>query len=72
VGCVIVREGRIVGRGWTQPAGARMPKPWRWRRPGAAARGATAYVSLEPCAHHGRRRPAPALVAAGVARVVTR
>ena len=72
VGCVLVREGRVVGRGWTQPGG----RPHAERRAldmaGASARGATAYVTLEPCAHHGRTPPcAEALVAAGVARVVS-
>ena len=59
VGCVIVRDGRVVGRGWTQP---RRPPPCRGdgAAPGGrAAQGATAYVTLEPCAHHGKTRPAP-------------
>lgn len=72
VGCVIVREGRIVGRGWTRPGGRPHAEPVALAQAGAAARGATAYVSLEPCAHHGKTPPcAKALVAAGVARVVT-
>ena len=72
VGCVIVREGRVVGRGWTQPGGRPHAEAVALAQAGAAARGATAYVSLEPCAHHGRTPPcADALVAAGVARVVT-
>ncbi|MBV2360328.1 bifunctional diaminohydroxyphosphoribosylaminopyrimidine deaminase/5-amino-6-(5-phosphoribosylamino)uracil reductase RibD [Thalassococcus sp. CAU 1522] len=71
VGCVIVRDGRIVGRGWTQPGGRPHAETEALRHAGAAARGATAYVSLEPCAHHGATPPcAEALVAAGVARVV--
>lgn len=72
VGCVIVNGGRIVGRGWTAPGGRPHAEPLALAQAGAAARGATAYVSLEPCAHHGATPPcAEALVAAGVARVVT-
>ena len=72
VGCVIVAGGRVVGRGWTQPGGRPHAERMALAQAGAAARGATAYVSLEPCAHHGRTTPcAEALVAAGVARVVT-
>jgi diaminohydroxyphosphoribosylaminopyrimidine deaminase / 5-amino-6-(5-phosphoribosylamino)uracil reductase len=72
VGCVIVKDGRIVGRGWTQPGGRPHAETEALAQAGAAARGATAYVSLEPCAHHGRTPPcAEALVAAGVARVVS-
>jgi diaminohydroxyphosphoribosylaminopyrimidine deaminase/5-amino-6-(5-phosphoribosylamino)uracil reductase len=72
VGCVIVKDGRIVGRGWTQPSGRPHAETEALAQAGAAARGATAYVSLEPCAHHGKTPPcAEALVAAGVARVVT-
>lgn len=71
VGCVIVREGRIVGRGWTQPGGRPHAEAVALAQAGEAARGATAYVSLEPCAHHGRTPPcADALAAAGVVRVV--
>ncbi len=71
VGCVIVRDGRVVGRGWTQPGGRPHAESEALRRAGAAARGATAYVSLEPCAHWGRTPPcADALIAAGLARVV--
>lgn len=71
VGCVIVRDGRIIGRGWTQPGGRPHAEPVALADAGAAARGATAYVSLEPCAHHGASPPcADALIAAGVARVV--
>lgn len=71
VGCVIVRDGRIVGRGWTQAGGRPHAETEALRQAGAAARGATAYVTLEPCAHHGKTPPcADALIAAGVARVV--
>jgi diaminohydroxyphosphoribosylaminopyrimidine deaminase / 5-amino-6-(5-phosphoribosylamino)uracil reductase len=72
VGCVIVKDGRILGRGWTQPSGRPHAETEALAQAGASARGATAYVSLEPCAHHGRTPPcAEALVAAGLARVVT-
>lgn len=71
VGCVIVRDGRIVGRGWTQPGGRPHAEPEALAQAGAAARGATVYVTLEPCAHYGRTPPcAKALIEAGVARVV--
>lgn len=71
VGCVLVRDGRVVSRGWTQPGGRPHAEAMALQRAGAAARGATAYVSLEPCAHHGRTPPcAQALIDAGVARVV--
>ncbi len=75
VGCVLVRpdlDGRVVGRGWTQPGGRPHAEVEALRRAGSLARGATAYVSLEPCAHHGKTPPcADALAAAGVARVVS-
>lgn len=71
VGCVIVKDGRVVGRGWTQPGGRPHAETEALARAGEAARGATAYVSLEPCCHHGRTPPCTdALTAAGVARVV--
>jgi diaminohydroxyphosphoribosylaminopyrimidine deaminase/5-amino-6-(5-phosphoribosylamino)uracil reductase len=71
VGCVLVREGRVVGRGWTQPGGRPHAETEALARAGGAAKGATAYVSLEPCSHHGRTPPcAEALIAAGVARAV--
>lgn len=71
VGCVIVQAGRIVGRGWTAPGGRPHAEPQALAQAGAAARGATAYVTLEPCAHHGQTPPcAEALISAGVARVV--
>ena len=72
VGCVLVQGDRVVGRGWTRPGGRPHAETEALGRAGAAARGATAYVTLEPCAHHGQTPPcAAALVAAGVARVVT-
>jgi diaminohydroxyphosphoribosylaminopyrimidine deaminase/5-amino-6-(5-phosphoribosylamino)uracil reductase len=72
VGCVIVRAGRVVGRGWTQPGGRPHAETVALAQAGAAARGATVYVTLEPCAHHGQTPPcADALAAAGVARVVS-
>lgn len=72
VGCVLVKDGRVVGRGWTQPGGRPHAERMALDMAGPAARGATAYVTLEPCAHHGKTPPcAEALVAAGVARVVT-
>jgi len=71
VGCVIVRDGRIMGRGHTQPGGRPHAERVALDRAGDAARGATAYVSLEPCAHHGATPPcAEALIRAGIARVV--
>jgi len=72
VGCVIVKDGRCVGRGWTQPGGRPHAEPEALDRAGAGARGATAYISLEPCAHWGRTPPCTkALIEAGVGRVVT-
>jgi diaminohydroxyphosphoribosylaminopyrimidine deaminase/5-amino-6-(5-phosphoribosylamino)uracil reductase len=72
VGCVLVRDGRVVGRGWTQPGGRPHAETEALRRAGGLARGAAAYVTLEPCSHWGRTPPcADALIAAGVARVVT-
>jgi len=72
VGCVLVRDGRVVGRGWTAPGGRPHAETQALARAGGAARGATAYVTLEPCAHHGETPPcADALVSAGVARVVS-
>ena len=71
VGCVIVKEGRVVGRGWTQPGGRPHAETQALARAGEAARGADVYVSLEPCSHWARTPPcADALIAAGVARVV--
>lgn len=72
VGCVLVRDGLVVGRGWTQPGGRPHAEVGALKQAGPAAKGATAYVTLEPCAHHGKTPPcAEALIAAGVARVVT-
>ena len=71
VGCVLVREGRVVGRGATAPGGRPHAEVRALEAAGAAARGATAYVSLEPCCHWGATPPCTeALIAAGVARVV--
>ena len=72
VGAVIVRDGTVVGRGWTQPGGRPHAETEALRRAGDAARGATMYVTLEPCSHHGRTPPcADAIVAAGIARVIS-
>src|SRR6056297_2282103 len=71
VGCVLVRGGAVVGEGWHERAGGPHAEIVALAAAGAAARGATAYVSLEPCCHHGRTGPCTeALIEAGVARVV--
>ena len=72
VGCVIVNGTRVAGRGWTQPGGRPHAEVMALAEAGQGARGATAYVTLEPCAHHGQTGPcAEALIAAGITRVVT-
>ncbi|MGK6322925.1 bifunctional diaminohydroxyphosphoribosylaminopyrimidine deaminase/5-amino-6-(5-phosphoribosylamino)uracil reductase RibD [Sphingomonas sp. DT-51] len=72
VGCVLVRDGAVVGRGWTQLGGRPHAEAMALDQAGERARGATAYVTLEPCAHASPRGPACAdlLVAAGIARAV--
>jgi len=70
VGCVLVRDGRVVGRGWTQPGGRPHAETEALRRAGNLAKDADAYVTLEPCSHHGQTPPcSEALIAAGVRRV---
>ena len=72
VGAVIVKDGEIVGRGWTQPSGRPHAEIEALRRAGEMARGATLYVTLEPCSHHGKSPPcADAVIASGIARVVS-
>ena len=71
VGCVIVKENQVLGVGWTQKGGRPHAETEALTMAGEAARGATAYVTLEPCAHHGRTPPcAEALVSKGIIRVV--
>jgi diaminohydroxyphosphoribosylaminopyrimidine deaminase / 5-amino-6-(5-phosphoribosylamino)uracil reductase len=71
VGAVVVKDGIIVGRGWTQPGGRPHAEPEALRRASDAARGATLYVTLEPCSHFGKSPPcADAVIAAGISRVV--
>jgi diaminohydroxyphosphoribosylaminopyrimidine deaminase/5-amino-6-(5-phosphoribosylamino)uracil reductase len=71
VGCVIVKDGRVVGEGWHERAGTPHAEIHALKAAGASARSATVYVTLEPCSHHGRTPPcAEALIDAGVARVV--
>lgn len=71
VGCIIVSGDRVVGRGWTQPGGRPHAEAMALAAAGSAARGATAIVTLEPCAHTGKTPPcADALIAAGIARVI--
>jgi diaminohydroxyphosphoribosylaminopyrimidine deaminase/5-amino-6-(5-phosphoribosylamino)uracil reductase len=72
VGAIIVKNGNIVARGWTQPGGRPHAEIEALRRAGAIARDATLYVTLEPCSHHGKSPPcADAVIAAGIARVVS-
>lgn len=72
VGCIIVKQGRVIGRGWTQPSGRPHAEAMALAEAGREAAGATIYVSLEPCAHQSERGPSCAdiLVAAKPARVV--
>lgn len=71
VGCVILRDGRVIGRGWTQPGGRPHAETVALAQAGTRARGATAYVTLEPCDHTGQTPPCShALIAAGISRVV--
>jgi len=71
VGCVIVRDGEVVGEGWHLKAGEAHAEVHALQQAGQRARGATAYVTLEPCSHHGRTPPcADAVIAAGIKRVI--
>jgi diaminohydroxyphosphoribosylaminopyrimidine deaminase/5-amino-6-(5-phosphoribosylamino)uracil reductase len=71
VGAVVVKDGVVLGRGWTQPGGRPHAETEALRRADERARGATLYVTLEPCSHHGKTPPcADAVIAAGIARVV--
>src|SRR6266516_6865672 len=72
VGAVVVKDGIIIGRGWTQPGGRPHAEPEALKRAGEAARGATLYVTLEPCSHFGKSPPCvDAVISAGISRVVS-
>ena len=72
VGAVVVKDGVIVGRGWTQPGGRPHAETEALKRAGRQAKGATIYVTLEPCSHHGKTPPCvDAIVRTGIARVVS-
>src|SRR5256714_11191692 len=72
VGAVVVRDGVMIGRGWTQPGGRPHAEVEALHRAGAAARGATLYATLEPCSHHGKTPPCTdAIIAAGITRGVS-
>jgi diaminohydroxyphosphoribosylaminopyrimidine deaminase/5-amino-6-(5-phosphoribosylamino)uracil reductase len=72
VGAVVVKDGLVIGRGWTQPGGRPHAEVEALRRAGDAARGATLYATLEPCSHHGKTPPCvDAIMAAGIVRVVS-
>src|SRR5215475_14430318 len=71
VGCVVVKDGRVVARAVTAAGGRPHAEPAALDMAGAAARGSTVYVTLEPCCHHGRTPPCTdAIIAAGIKRVV--
>src|SRR5919112_2412258 len=71
VGAIVMRDGEVVGEGWYEYDGVRHAEVIALEQAGEAARGATLYVTLEPCSHHGRTPPcADAVIAAGVAKVV--
>src|SRR5881394_1136218 len=72
VGSLVVKDGMVVGRGWTQPGGRPHAEVEALRRAGTAARRATLYATLEPCSHHGKTPPCvDAIMAAGISRVVS-
>src|SRR5260370_35949293 len=71
VGCVVARDGVLVGSGWHEKAGLAQAEVLALKEAGDRARGATLYVNLEPCSHHGRTPPCvDAIVAAGIKRVI--
>src|SRR3954452_2978350 len=72
VGAVVMKDGVVVGRGWTQPGGRPHAEVEALRRAGEASRGATLYATLEPCSHHGKTPPCvDAIIGAGISRVVS-